>query len=470
MYSILSQETICALASAPGRAGISVIRLSGPKAFSIASKYFYKKEQVNIEKQEARKTLFGIWKINNEVLDEVVLTPFFAPHSFTGEDCVEVACHGSSFIIQEILASMLSAGARIAQAGEFSQRAFFNGKMDLSRAEAVMDIIAAESKSQHKMAIQQLRGDYSKEFNLLREELLKFTGLMELELDFAEEDVNFADRSELLELQSVVVTKIQKLIDSFKLGNAVKNGIPVAIVGATNVGKSTLLNRLLGEERAIVSDIHGTTRDTIEDTIHIGGYLFRFVDTAGIRNTEDQIEALGIERSQQKIREAQIILALLDAERIEETETIKEQFQLLPKNHEAKIILLINKTENLTEQGRIEIEQRLSHSFNLKDCISVSAKENINIDKLKEKLLQIMNEHKIEATQTVVSNLRHHKLLLTAKEALERLREGLEQGLSTDLLTFELRSAISSIGEITGQDINRDDTLHYIFKNFCIGK
>ncbi len=448
-----------------------MIRLSGKEAFSIMQSLFQpKNKQISLTNPPIRQALYGDFVYQGEVLDDVIVLYFQGPHSYTGEDSVEITCHGSTYIRQQILKALISQGARMAEAGEYTQRAYLNGRMDLSSAEAVADIIASESKAQHQMAMKQLRGGYSQEFNELREELLRFTGLMELELDFAEEDVEFADRSELLNLQKVVVAKIQKLIDSFKLGNAVKNGIPVAIVGATNVGKSTLLNRLLGEERAIVSDIHGTTRDTIEDIIHLGGYLFRFVDTAGIRETKDEIEALGIERSRNKIQEAQIILAVLDAQRIEETEDIKTQLALLPKDSEAKVILLINKTESLSTEERTALEEKLKKSFGLDDVISISAKEELALDKVKDKLIELMEDHNLQSSDIIVSNLRHHELLLSAKECLERLAEGLSNGLPTDLLTFELRSAISSIGEITGQAISRDDTLHYIFAHFCIGK
>ncbi len=448
-----------------------MIRLSGKDAFSIMQNLFQpKSKQINLTNPPIRQALYGDFVYQGEVLDDVIVLYFQAPHSYTGEDSVEITCHGSTYIRQQILKALISQGARMAEAGEYTQRAYLNGRMDLSSAEAVADIIASESKAQHQMAMKQLRGGYSQEFNELREELLRFTGLMELELDFAEEDVEFADRSELLKLQKVVVAKIQKLIDSFKLGNAVKNGIPVAIVGATNVGKSTLLNRLLGEDRAIVSDIHGTTRDTIEDTIHLGGYLFRFVDTAGIRETKDEIEALGIERSRNKIQEAQIILAVLDAQRIEETEDIKTQLALLPEDSEAKVILLINKTEKLSAEERTALEEKLKKSFALDDVISISAKEELALDKLKERLIGLMEEHNLQSSDIIVSNLRHHELLLSAKECLVRLAEGLSNGLPTDFLTFELRSSISFIGEITGQAINRDDTLHYIFAHFCIGK
>lgn len=448
-----------------------MIRLSGSEAFKLMEGLFVPKSKaINLNTPPIRQAIYGNFVYNDEVLDDVIVLYFQGPHSYTGEDSVEITCHGSTYIRQQILRALIGKGARMAEAGEYTQRAYLNGRMDLSSAEAVADIIASESKAQHQMAMKQLRGGYSREFNELREELLRFTGLMELELDFAEEDVEFADRGELLSLQAKVVAKIEKLIHSFKFGNAVKNGIPVAIVGATNVGKSTLLNSLLGEERAIVSNIHGTTRDTIEDTINLGGYLFRFVDTAGIRETKDEIEALGIERSRNKIQEAQIILAVLDAQRIEETEDIKEQLALLPEDSEAKILLLINKTETLSREECLALEQKLAMSFDVEQVLSISAKEELALDKLKEELIALMERNQLNSSDIVVSNLRHHELLLSAKACLERLAEGLAQGLPTDLLTFELRSAISSIGEITGQAINRDDTLHYIFKNFCIGK
>ncbi|WP_449190431.1 tRNA modification GTPase, partial [Tannerella forsythia] len=331
--------------------------------------------------------------------------------------------------------------------------------------------IASESKAQHQMAMKQLRGGYSEELNALREELLRLTGLMELELDFPEEDVEFADRTELLALCDQIELKLKKLIDSYRLGNAVKRGIPVAIVGTTNVGKSTLLNTLLGEERAIVSDIHGTTRDTIEDTMHIGGYLFRFVDTAGLRETDDTIESLGIERSRSKIKEADIILGVLDATRLEEANQLDHIREIWLKRGERTMLVLLNKSENLPEDERNHLDQVLCDSL---DCsekpLFISARSGEGMDQLKEELVKIMDCAQANEADLIVSNARHHQLLREAYDALQRMRSGFDMGLSTDLLTLDLRHAISSIGEITGREITSDDTLHYIFAHFCIGK
>ena len=469
---MLDKSTICAVSTAPGVGGIAVIRVSGPEALPVALRLFrYGGETPVAESVKPRYAYYGEVIAGDELIDEVVLTYFRAPHSFTGEDTVEISCHGSVYIRRRLLESLVGEGCQMAQPGEFTRRAYLNGRMDLSSAEAVADIIASESKAQHQMAMKQLRGGYSEELNALREELLRLTGLMELELDFPEEDVEFADRTELLALCDQIELKLKKLIDSYRLGNAVKRGIPVAIVGTTNVGKSTLLNTLLGEERAIVSDIHGTTRDTIEDTMHIGGYLFRFVDTAGLRETEDTIESLGIERSRSKIKEADIILAVVDGTRISEANQLDYIKNIWDEREERSLILLVNKSESLTEADQIGLSEALQTKLSTSTKpIFISAREAKGIDELKGELTQIMETSGANEADLIVSNARHHQLLREAYDALQRMRSGFDMGLSTDLLTLDLRHAISSIGEITGREITSDDTLHYIFAHFCIGK
>ena len=468
----LSSSTICAVATAPGVGGIAIIRVSGADAFRFVSPLFRQRgEAIDLSKAKPRYALYGELVDADELIDELILTPFVAPHSFTGEDTVELACHGSIYIRQRILEALIKQGCRMAEPGEFTRRAYLNGRMDLSRAEAVADIIAAESKAQHQMAMKQLRGGYSEELNALREELLRLTGLMELELDFPEEDVEFADRTELLTLCDRIELKIKRLIDSYRLGNAVKRGIPVAIVGTTNVGKSTLLNALLGEERAIVSDIHGTTRDTIEDTMHIGGYLFRFVDTAGLRETTDTIESLGIERSRSKIKEADIILAVVDGTRLSEASQLDYLKAIWDERGERTLILIVNKSESLTEIDRNQLSEALQTKLSASiQPLFISAREGKGLSELKATLTQVMDNAQASEADLIVSNARHHQLLSDASEALQRMRSGFDAGLSTDLLTLDLRHAIISIGEITGRDITSDDTLHYIFAHFCIGK
>lgn len=467
-----NKDTICAVATASGVGGIAVIRVSGAEALSIALRLFSPKgKALSPESIRPRHAYYGeVWH-ECELIDELILTYFHAPHSFTGEDTIELACHGSVYIRRRLLEVLMAEGCRLAQPGEFTRRAYLNGRMDLSSAEAVADIIASESKAQHQMAMKQLRGGYSEELNALREELLRLTGLMELELDFPEEDVEFADRTELLALCDHIELKLQKLIDSYRLGNAVKRGIPVVIVGTTNVGKSTLLNTLLGEERAIVSDIHGTTRDTIEDTMHIGGYLFRFVDTAGLRETADTIESLGIERSRSKIKEADIILAVVDGTRISEANQLDYIKSIWVEREERTVILLVNKSESLTETDRIGLSEALQTKLSTPTRpIFISAREAKGIDELKGELTRVMDTSGANEADLIVSNARHHQLLGEAFEALQRMRSGFDMGLSTDLLTLDLRHAITSIGEITGREITSDDTLHYIFAHFCIGK
>lgn len=468
---MLSSSTICAVATAPGVGGIAVIRVSGSEALPIALRLFQSKGRSLIpETTKPRHAYYGeVWH-EGELIDELILTYFRAPHSFTGEDTVELACHGSVYIRRRLLEALIAEGCRMAEPGEFSRRAYLNGRMDLSHAEAIADIIAAESKAQHQMAMRQLRGGYSEELNRLRAELIRLTALMELELDFPEEDVEFADRTELLSLCSEIETKLARLIESYRLGNAVKRGIPVAIVGTTNVGKSTLLNALLGEERAIVSDIHGTTRDTIEDTIHIGGYLFRFVDTAGLRDTTDTIESLGIERSRAKIQEADIILAVLDGTRLEEANQLEYIKNIWDTKGERTVHLIINKSESLSENDRSRLTKAINIALPDTEPLFISARSGQGLDALRTALIQTMEQAGANEADFIVSNARHHQLLSEALEALQRMRSGFDAGIPTDLLTLDLRAAINAIGSITGQAITSDEALHYIFTHFCIGK
>ncbi|KGN92295.1 tRNA uridine-5-carboxymethylaminomethyl(34) synthesis GTPase MnmE [Porphyromonas gulae] len=468
---LLNTATICAVATAPGVGGIAVIRISGAEALAIALCLFRPKGKgLSVETIKPRHAYYGEVIYEGELVDELILTYFRAPHSFTGEDTVELACHGSVYIRRRLLEALMAEGCRMAEPGEFSRRAYLNGRMDLSHAEAIADIIAAESKAQHHMAMKQLRGGYSEELNHLRAELLRLTALMELELDFPEEDVEFADRSELLSLCDEIEQKLCKLIDSYRLGNAVKRGIPVAIVGTTNVGKSTLLNSLLGEERAIVSDIHGTTRDTVEDTMHIGGYLFRFVDTAGLRETKDTIESLGIERSRSKIKEADIILAVVDGTRISEANQLGYIKGIWDEREKRTVILLVNKSESLTETDRSRLSEALGAVLPSVTPLFISARSGEGLEALREALIQTIEQAGANEADLVVSNARHHQLLGEALEALQRMSSGFDAGLPTDLLTLDLRAAIHALGSITGQAITSDETLHYIFAHFCIGK
>ena len=467
-----SSDTICAIATAPGVGGIAVVRISGLKALPVILRLFHHKgKQLSVEGVKPRHAYYGEVIADGELVDEVVMTYFQAPHSFTGEETVEISCHGSIYIRRRLLEILIQEGCRMATAGEFTRRAYLNGRLDLSCAEAVADIIASESKAQHQMAMKQLRGGYSKELNALRKELLRLTGLMELELDFPEEDVVFADRTELVALCDQIERKLKKLIDSYRLGNTVRRGIPVAIVGTTNVGKSTLLNALLGEERAIVSDIHGTTRDTIEEAINIGGYLFRFSDTAGLRKTKDKIESLGIERSRSKIKEAEIILAVLDGTCIDDMGQLDYLSSIWDDRGERTVILLINKSESLGESDRFEIKETLQKKLlTPTQPIFISARHSKGIDELKGMLTQVMEAARANEADLIVSNARHHQLLSEAFDALRQMRSGFEMKLPTDLLTLDLRHAISSIGEITGCEVTSEDTLRYIFAHFCIGK
>lgn len=471
-------ETICALATVQGTAALAVIRVSGENSISIVNSVFKPFKGVSLSDTKGYNIRFGSIYKDNQLLDEVVISLFRAPHSFTGEDSVEITCHGSNYIQQEILMLLISEGAIMAKPGEFSQRAFLNGKMDLAQAEAVADLVSSETAAAHRIAIQQMKGGFSKELSQMRNSLLNLVSLMELELDFSEEDVEFADRTKLNDLLSDTINHISGLIDSFKLGNVIKNGVPVAIVGATNTGKSTLLNAILGEERAIVSEIHGTTRDFIEDVINLEGVAFRFIDTAGIRQTKEAIEIMGIERTFEKIRQASIVILMLDADRPEGFEDSLRQLKTNIDEENQKVIVLINKMDILLKIKHDKFITDLisgvsikANSLGLKllSILPVSAKGLMGLDKLKELLINTQKNVSIGANTTLVTNLRHYQALKDARSALLRVVEGIESAIPTDLLTQDIREALFHIGEIVGE-INTEEILGNIFSKFCIGK
>jgi len=463
-----SGTTIAAISTPSGTGGIAVIRVSGEKAFEICESVYLPYDKSIILSKEASHTL-SVGKIispENEFIDEVVVSVFRAPHSYTGENTIEISCHGSIFIQQQILKILVRRGCTLAQPGEFTQRAFLNGKLDLSQAEAVADMIASTSAAAHRMAASQMRGGFSGELKNLRAKLLDFVSLIELELDFSEEDVEFANRSNLLQLAVGIEQKISSLSDSFQTGNAIKNGISVALVGETNVGKSTLLNALLNEDKAIVSEIHGTTRDVIEDTISVNGILFRFIDTAGIRETDDTIENLGIERTYSKIEQSSIVLWLVDCTQLSEhIEWLAGKIQ--KKANGKKIILVFNKIDKVTEE-EINIIDQLFRQFD-SEKITISAKKKTNIDKLQKALIKAAQLPEIGENDVVVSNIRHYEALQKAEVAIKRVIYGLKQGISGDFLSQDIRECIHYIGEITGQ-ISNNEILGNIFGKFCIGK
>lgn len=461
----MHNDTIVALATPSGAGAIAIIRLSGDNAIAIASGLFHSVRTKELSAQKSHTVHLGHIMDGERVIDEVLATIFKNPHSYTGEDVVEFSCHGSHYIQQEIIQLCLRKGCRMASAGEFTLRAFLNGKMDLSQAEAVADLIASDSEASHQLAIQQMRGGFSNEIKRLREELLNFASLIELELDFAEEDVEFANREEFQKLISKITQVLKRLIDSFATGNVLKNGIPVAIVGEPNVGKSTLLNALLNEERAIVSDIAGTTRDSIEDEITIGGVGFRFIDTAGIRETTDTIEGLGIQRTFQKMEQAQVVILMLSAKKflenapavLIEIEKVKNEFP------QKSLVVIANKVDILTEE---EINTLTSQ---IKGLHLLSAKSGQGVDTLKKVLLDFVNTGALRNNETIVTNSRHYDALLKALEEIHKVQEGIDSGLSGDLLAIDIRQALYYFGEITGE-ITNDDLLGNIFANFCIGK
>ena len=448
----MNNDIICALATGGGISAIALIRISGKETINIVNKIFSK----DLSKKETHTVHFGNIIDNKNIIDEVVITLFHKNQSFTGEETVEISCHGSKYIQNKILELLINNGVRMANPGEYTMRAFQNGKLDLSQAESVADLIEAESEAAHKTAIQHLRGGFSKKLKLLRQKLIDFASLIELELDFSEEDVEFADRTKLNKLLEELRTEISSLINSFKIGNVIKNGIPVAILGAPNVGKSTLLNRLLNEEKAIVSDIAGTTRDSIEDEIIIKGYNFRFIDTAGIRKTDDTIENLGIDRAISHAKKSSIIIYLLDA-----SENIDNQINNinnLPKKDQSKIIKVVNK---------IDLNNEIKSINN--GCLHISAKDNIGIDELKNKIFDFTNINALYNNNTIVTNQRHYEQLKKTLNELEIVIEGLENELSSDLLAINIKQSLFHLGLITGE-VSTDDLLSNIFGKFCIGK
>lgn len=462
---MIHAETIVALATAPGTGAIAVIRLSGENAINIAASLFHSVSGKDLSKQKSHTVHLGHIKDGTRIVDEVLATVFHNPNSYTGEDVVEFSCHGSPYIQQEIIQLCIKKGCRMAQPGEFTLRAFLNGKMDLSQAEAVADLIASESAASHQLAMQQMRGGFSNEIDKLREELLNFASLIELELDFSEEDVEFADRKAFQELITKITHVIKRLIDSFAIGNVLKNGIPVAIVGEPNVGKSTLLNALLNDDRAIVSDIAGTTRDTIEDEITIGGVGFRFIDTAGIRETSDRIEGLGIQKTFQKIEQAQVVIYLFDAEKFaESTAALKLEIETIRNKYPQKnLIKVANKTDRLTESQLKSLQSEIDN------LLLLSAKKGIGIENLQNRLLEFVNTGVLQSNETVITNSRHYDALVKALEELNKVQHGIDSNLSGDLLAIDLRQALYYLGSITGQ-VSEDDILGNIFTNFCIGK
>lgn len=465
---MIDQATICAIATSPGVGAIATIRLSGDEALTIADQVFHSPAKAKRLSEQAANTLHvGTIRDADEIIDEVVVALFRAPHSFTGEDVVEITCHGAVYIQQRILELLLKSGARMALPGEFTQRAFLNGKMDLSQAEAVADLIASTNRANHKMALKQMRGGFSNEIKKLRDQLLHFIAMVELELDFSEEDVEFADRKQLVDLTEKIERLLHQLASSFKLGNVLKNGIPVAIVGETNVGKSTLLNAILNEEKAIVSDIHGTTRDVIEDVVNIEGTAFRFFDTAGIRETVDQIENLGIERSYSKLEQADIVLLVTDLSN--PIDLISQRVNLIRERiQDQKLIIVGNKADL---GGNEKIKEMLGAILlnDNEDLVFISAKKQQNMDALIELLKENAQLAQPEGTDVIVSNIRHYEALTNAHQAVLRVIDGLHNGISGDFLAQDIRECLHFLGEITGE-ISNDEVLGHIFKNFCIGK
>ena len=467
--NMIPHETIVALATPSGAGAIAIIRLSGADAIAIAAEVFESVSGKDISKQKTHTIHLGHIVDGTKVYDQVLLSIFKGPNSYTGENVVEISCHGSVFIQQQIIQLLLRKGAKMAQAGEFTLRAFLNAKLDLSQAEAVADLISSDNEASHQIAMQQMRGGFSNEIAKLREELLNFASLIELELDFAEEDVEFADRTAFYELLTRIEFVLKRLIDSFAVGNVIKNGIPVAIVGEPNVGKSTLLNALLNEERAIVSDIAGTTRDTIEDELVINGIGFRFIDTAGIRETKDVVESIGIQKTFEKIEQAQVVLYLFESlkfqvsgsEYINEIEKVKNKYPL------KTLLVVINKVDLLTNDQISDIEQQLE-TLNVK-LLPISAKNKTGIDELKNQLLSFVNTGALRNNETIVTNTRHYDSLLKALEEIQKVRFGLDNNISSDFMAIDIRQALYYFGEITGE-VTNDELLGNIFANFCIGK
>lgn len=460
-----TQDTICALATPPGNSAIAIIRLSGNDAFTIGDRIFVPaKSGATLRNTPSHTILFGTIRSEEGILDEVLMFVYKNPHSYTGEDCLEISCHGSPFIQKKIIELLVNNGARMANAGEFTFRAFLNGKFDLSQAEAVADLIASNSKYSHNLAIKQMRGGFSSKINSLRSELVNFASLIELELDFAEENVEFADRHNLLKLLKSLQKEITGLLNSFTVGNVLKHGIPVAIIGKPNVGKSTLLNTILQEERAIVTDIPGTTRDSIEDTIIINGVAFRFIDTAGLRATDDHIENLGIERTLEKIKEARVILFVFDVNESdpEQVKEILDEYQHLLEDPDKHVILIGNKIDSLFEIPK-GFKDLVEH-----ETIFISAKRKENIQLIPDSLLKSVERYQI-ADDSIVANARHYEALTRALASVENIENGFRINLPSDLIATDIRHALHHLGEITGE-VTTEEILGNIFSKFCIGK
>lgn len=463
---MILQDTIVALATPSGAGAIAVIRVSGKDAITLVADIFQSVSGKDLNRQKTHTLHLGHLVDGDKVYDQVLVSVFKGPNSYTGENTVEISCHGSTFIQQQIIQLVLREGAKMAQPGEFTLRAFLNGKLDLSQAEAVADLIASDNEASHQIAMQQMRGGFSSEIAKLREELLNFASLIELELDFSEEDVEFADRTQFNELVQRIDLVLKRLIDSFAVGNVIKNGIPVAIVGEPNVGKSTLLNALLNEERAIVSDIAGTTRDTIEDELVIDGIGFRFIDTAGIRDTEDVVESIGIKKTFEKMEQAQVVVYLVDNSKLTDIgiAEIKNELRRIEEKYPLKPLLVIGNKSDM-----IQVDTRATLESEIPNILLISAKQKIGIDELKERLLSFVNTGALRNNETIVTNSRHYDALLKALEEIQKVKWGLETNLPADLMAIDIRQALYYFGEITGQ-VTNDELLGNIFANFCIGK
>ena len=460
-----NKDTIIALATASGAGAIAVLRVSGPKAISVSNTLFKSIHDKNLLNQPTHTIHLGHIVDVDRVLDEVLVSIYKNPQSYTGEDVVEISCHGSSYIQQEILQLFIRNGCRSANPGEFTLRAFLNGKMDLSQAEAVADLIASDSAAAHQIAMQQMRGGFSSEIKKLREELLNFASLIELELDFSEEDVEFADRRQFEDLLQRIVKVLKYLIDSFSTGNVIKNGVPISIIGAPNVGKSTLLNALLNEDKAIVSNIAGTTRDAIEDELIIEGIKFRFIDTAGIRHTDDTVESIGIKKTFAKMAESQVIIQLIDASLISKANTadiLASLVETKAQYPEKETLVVLNKMD-------LADKALLSKVFSELEPMHMSAKTGTGVELLKTKLLDMVHMGKLQNNDTIITNARHYDALRLALENIQKVQVGMQTGLSGDLLAIDIREALYHFGRITGE-ISTDDLLGNIFANFCIGK
>ena len=466
---MMNQDTICAISTAQGGA-IGVIRISGPRAIEAVSHIFNPISGKPLKQRRNFSLTFGkIFSNEGEIIDEVLVSVFRAPHSYTGEESVEISCHGSSYILQRVLQLLIGQGCRLAEPGEYTQRAFLNGKMDLSQAEAVADLISSSTSATHRMAMNQMRGGFSRELSALRDKLLHLTSLMELELDFSDhEELEFADRTELSQIADEIEQVISRLANSFSVGNALKNGVPVAIIGETNAGKSTLLNALLNEEKAIVSDVHGTTRDVIEDTVNLRGLTFRFIDTAGIRQTTDVVESIGIERTFQKIGQADIILWMIDTDNSElRTQSSELKTEILPHLEDKNLIVLFNKCDKVSSEQLSEWEASFADVDAPK--LFLSAKHRMGLDELETLLVKTAALPEISQSDVIVTNVRHYEALIRALDSIHRVQSGLQMNLSGDFVSQDLRECIHHLSDIVGE-VSNDSVLQNIFRHFCIGK